>query len=49
VQYVANGGSVDIVFNQAPTTLTFNGVSQTIDGTNYTVSDIIENITVVAA
>ena len=49
VQYVANGGSVDIVFNQAPTTLTFNGVSQTISGTNYTVSNIIENITVVAA
>ena len=48
VQYVANGGSVDIVFSTTPSTLTFNGVAQTIDGTNYTVSNIIENITVAA-
>jgi len=48
VQYVANGGSVDIVFSTPPTGLTFNGVAQAIDGTNYTVSNIIENITVAA-
>tara|TARA_R110000782_G_scaffold27764_4_gene70017 strand:- start:2238 stop:3488 length:1251 start_codon:yes stop_codon:yes gene_type:complete len=48
VQYVANGGSVDIVFNQEPSTLTFNGVSQTISGSSYTVSNIIENVVVSA-
>ena len=50
VQYVANGGSVDIVFSAEPDTVTFNSVSQTVASgqTSFTVSDIIENVTVVA-
>lgn len=47
-QYVATGGSVTVTFDAAPDSLTFNGVAQTIDGTSYTVSNIVEDVTVAA-
>lgn len=47
-QYVATGGSATITFGAAPDTVSFNGVSQTVSGTSYTVSNIIEDVTVAA-
>ncbi len=47
-QYVATGGSVTVTFGAQPDTVTFNGVSQTVSGTSYTVSNIIEDVTVAA-
>jgi hypothetical protein len=47
-QYVATGGSVTVTFGAEPDTVTFNGVSQTVSGTSYTVSNIIEDVTVAA-
>jgi len=49
-QYVATGGSATITFGAAPDTVAFNGVSQNVatDQTSFTVSNIIEDVTVAA-
>lgn len=50
VQYVPNGGSVEIVFSDTPDTVKVNDVDQDVatDQTTFTVSEIVQNTTVVA-